>query len=286
MAEDNERWIVITGSTGGIGRAIVDQLADGGRGLVLVNRSENKAVAQRDRIKTDYPDTAVEVVTADFMDANSIAEAIATIRRLPGKIDVLYNVAGVLNASKQVSAQGFESNFAVNALAPYQLILGLRQNMARPADQTAAVVVNFSSSAIKNAKSLELGNLENPQEVTGLMGTYAQSKLALTTLSAALADDLRSDNILVRAVDPGATKSPMTTQNDAMPLVLQWLAPLLFADPGKQATKVVASAQPTGFDGKSGIFIANLKERKLPKPAADKENQRKLVALMDNALRR
>ncbi|MEM9781351.1 MAG: SDR family NAD(P)-dependent oxidoreductase [Pseudomonadota bacterium] len=245
MAGAVSNWTVVTGSTGGIGSEIVKILAARGDALVLVNRSDAKAVAQRAAILAEKPGATIELVGADLMDTAQIAHALARIAALPGRVDALYNISGVLTGEMILSAQGFESQFAVNTLATYQLIQGLRGKMARPAGETPAMIITFSSSAITPLKSLDVETLAKPPKVGGLMTTYAQTKLAVTALAAALADDLQSDNILIRAVDPGATKTPMTTGgNSGMPKLLAWLAPLLFSPADKQAAKVVERADP------------------------------------------
>ncbi|MEM6961715.1 MAG: SDR family NAD(P)-dependent oxidoreductase [Myxococcota bacterium] len=284
MEEAEQRWIVITGSTGGIGTEITKILAARGKSLILLNRSTTKAETQRGQLLSEFPDLKVELIQADLMDAEQISLAVAKMTALPGRIDALYNNSGILTADKVLSPQGVESHFAVNTLAPYQLIQGLRGKMARPASETPAVIINFSSSAVNPQKTLKLDSLVNPEKIGGLMGAYAQTKLAVTVLSAALAEDLKSQNILIRAVDPGATKTAMTKGNSAMPKPLQWLAPLLFGAPHTQAVKIVDSAEPLAFSSRTGIYVANRKEKKLPKPAVDAATQKSLVSLLDGLL--
>ncbi|MEM1132820.1 MAG: SDR family NAD(P)-dependent oxidoreductase [Pseudomonadota bacterium] len=285
MTQTNANWTVITGSTGGIGSEIVKILAKRGDAMILVNRSEAKANAQRSEILAAHPELTIELVTADLMDIAQITAAAASIVALPGRIDALYNNSGILTAEKVLSAQGYESQFAVNTLAPYQLIKGLRAKMARPTGEPAAMIVNLSSGVIDSTKKLDLENLANPDIVGGLMTTYAQTKLAVTALSAALAEDLQSDNILIRAIDPGATKTPMTTNNTSgMPKILAWLAPFLFSPADKQAQKVVDSADALAFDGRSGIYVANRKQKTIPALAANPKTQQELVAMLDTLL--
>ncbi|MEM6259568.1 MAG: SDR family NAD(P)-dependent oxidoreductase [Planctomycetota bacterium] len=284
MPEKEVSWTVITGSTGGIGSEIAKILAGRGDRLILVNRSREKADLQRSRLLADHRALHIELVTADFMDTTKIAEAIKEILAIPGRIDVLYNNAGVLTSEKILSVQGFESHYTVNVLASFQMINGLRTKMARASEDNAAMIINFSSSVIKQQKSLDLGSLAKPDQVTGLMGTYAQSKLAVTTMSAALAGALAEDHILIRAIDPGATRTPMTKGNAAMPKPLQWIAPLLFSPADKQAKKVVDAADPDNFASRSGILVANLNEKKLPHTAADTEVQRELITLLQRSL--
>ncbi|WP_422021849.1 SDR family NAD(P)-dependent oxidoreductase [Roseibium sp.] len=276
---------VITGSTGGIGREIAKILALRGDNLILLNRSETKSEAQRSELLAAHPNLNIELVIADLTDTTEIANAITKINALQGRVDALYNNSGILTSEKFLSAQGYESQFAVNVLAAYDLTLGLKDKMARPTGESPGVVVLFSSSAINSQKTLNLDELANPKKVSGLMGTYAQTKLAVTTLVPVLSDRLRTDNILVRAVDPGATKTAMTTSgNSGMPKILQWLAPLLFSPADKQAAKVVDSADPSAFAGQTGLYLANRKQRKFPKPASDKAIQKQLIAMLDAAL--
>lgn len=285
MAAIDANWTVITGSTGGIGSEIAKQLASRGKDLILVNRSQSKAEAQRSQLLSGNPSLKIELVTADLMDTAQIAAAVESINALPGRVDALYNNSGVLTAQMVESAQGYESQFAVNVLASYQLTMGLRQAMARPTGETPAMVLTFSSSAVGSQKTLNLNELARPATVGGLLTTYAQTKLAVTALAPALSETLAVDNILIRAVDPGATKTAMTTTgNSAMPAPLQWLAPLLFNAADKQAAKIIDSADMRAFNGRTGIYVANRKEKKLPQPAADKHTHKNLIALLDKAL--
>ncbi|MEM8916351.1 MAG: SDR family NAD(P)-dependent oxidoreductase [Pseudomonadota bacterium] len=285
MAVADANWTVITGSTGGIGSEIVSQLAARGDAMVLVNRTLAKASVQRAELLARHPGLAIELVTADLMDTAQINEATDKINAFPGRIDALYNNAGILTSEKVLSQQGFESQFAVNVLASYLFIRNLRKKMWRVASDEPAMIVNFSSSAITPLKKLAIDNLANPEKVGGLMSTYAQTKLAVTALGPALADSLKSENILIRAIDPGATKTAMTTRgNSAMPKVLAWLAPLLFSPADKQAAKVIESADPAAFGGRTGLYVANRREKKMPAPANSHETQRALISLLDRLL--
>lgn len=281
MTSDVANWTVITGSTGGIGGAIAQILASRGDPLVLLNRSEPKARAQREQILAAFPDQKIELITADLMETEQVFDAIGKINALPGRVAALYNNSGVLTGEKIQNDQGVEMHFAVNVLAPYLMTRGLREKMTLPSDDAPAMVVNMSSSAVSSARTLDLENIVNPKTVSGLMGTYAQTKLAVTALAAAMAEDLKQDNILIRAVDPGATKTAMTTSgNSGMPTFLRWLAPILFSPADKQAAKVIAAADPAEFGGATGIFVAALKRKNLPNAAADPNLQRALLGLL------
>ena len=282
MTNEELKWSLVTGSTGGIGSEIVKTLASRGQSLILLNRSQSKADTQRTALLRNYPDLSIELVTADLMDTDQIAVATQMINSIPGRVDVLYNNSGVLTAEKVLSPQGFESQFAVNTLAPYLLIRGLTEKMVRPANEMPAMVVNFSSSAINSIKSFDLESLANPKEVGGLLSTYAKTKLATTMLAPALANELKAKNIYIRAIDPGPTKTRMTTGGNAgMPKILAWLAPLMFSPADKQAAKIVESADPNAFGGRTGIYVANRKEKKMPAAGVDSRIQADLISYLD-----
>lgn len=285
MTTAAESWAVVTGSTGGLGGEMVRILAACGQSLVLLNRSATKSLTQQKQLSAAHPGLAIETVIADLMDTTQIASAIETINALPGRVDLLINNSGILTAEKTLSRQGYESQFAVNVLAAYQLTLGLKDKMARASGEQPGMVVMLSSSAVNAQKKLQLDTLLNPAEVGGLMGTYAHTKLAATALAPALASELKTANILIRAIDPGATKTAMTTGgNNAMPKVLQWVAPLLFKPADKQALKLVEAADTTALNGETGVFVANKKIKKMPPPATDQKTQMALLALLDGAL--
>lgn len=272
---------VITGSTGGIGGAIADQLAASGWNLVLVNRNAEKALQQKADLNAAHPGATVDLVQADLMDVEQIKSAAREILAAHPRIDALYNNSGVLTSQRVMSAQGHESNYAVNTLAPYVMLECLRPALKRAADVPKSMIVNTTSAAHNAAKSLDISKLSEPEQIGGLTGVYATTKLALTTMGTALAPELEQDGIMLRSVCPGAVVTPMTKTSDAMPGILKFLVPILFNKPDKQAGKMINAARPDSFGGRTGIYITNGKEKAAPKLAVDKSVQ---ASLMDKLI--
>ena len=90
-----------------------------------------------------------------------------------------------------------------------------------------------------------------------------------------------ADGIRLRSVCPGAVQTPMTQTSDAMPWFLKLLVPLLFKKPETQARKMVAAARPDSYDGRTGIYITDGKEKPLPKLAQDPKIQSALLAKLE-----
>ncbi len=268
---------VITGSTGGIGGAISEQLAAGGWDLVLVNRSAEKSSRQKTALNTAHPEAKVDLVQVDLMDTEQIKRAAREILTIHSSIDALYNNSGVLTSRRIMSAQGHESNYAVNTLAPYVLLECLRPALKRATAMPKTMIVNTTSSAHNAAKSLDVDMLSDPADIGGLTGVYATTKLALTTMGTALAPDLEQDGIMLRSVCPGTVATPMTKTSDAMPGILKFFVPLLFNKPEKQAGKMINAAKPESFGARTGIYITNGKEKAAPKLAVDAHVQASLL---------
>ncbi len=273
----DRKTAVITGSTGGIGGAIAEQLAAGGWDLVLVNRSAEKASRQKTDLNTAHREAKVDLIKADLMDTDQIKRAADEILAMHPRIDALYNNSGVLTSQRIMSAQGHESNYAVNTLAPYVMLECLRPALKRTAGVQKTMIVNTTSAAHNAAKALDVATLSDPKDIGGLTGVYATTKLALTTMGTAMAPELERDGIMLRSVCPGAVVTPMTKTSDAMPGILKFFVPLLFNKPEKQATKMINAAQPDSFDGRTGIYITNGKEKAAPKLAVDASVQASLL---------
>lgn len=274
---DGKRIAVITGSTGGIGAAIADQLSASGWHLVLVNRNDTKAQAQKADLQANHPGVAVDTITADLMDVEQVKAAARTIVGMHPKLDVLFNNSGVLTSERVISVQGHESNYAVNTLAPYVMTQGLRPTLQSQDSGSKSMIVNTTSSAQNAAKSLYTATLSDPKDIGGLTGAYATTKLALTTMGTAMAPALDADGIMIRSVCPGPVVTPMTKTSDAMPGILKLLVPLFFKSPEKQSAKMIHAAQTDSYGGQTGIYITNGKEKPLPKLATDAGVQAKLM---------
>ena len=164
---------VITGSTGGIGSAIADQLAAGGWDLVLVNRNAEKASQQKADLNATYIEAKVDLIQADLMDTYQIKRAAREILAMHPRIDALYNNSGVLTSQRIMSAQGHESNYAVNTLAPYIMLECLRPALKRADGAPKTMIINTTSAAHNSAKNLNVDLLSTPKEIGGLTCVYA-----------------------------------------------------------------------------------------------------------------
>ncbi|MFP4333981.1 MAG: SDR family NAD(P)-dependent oxidoreductase [Wenzhouxiangella sp.] len=171
-----QTWLV-TGATGGIGRAIALKANECGARVVALGRSER-------RLKALKADAAAPTRLVPLRLDLSLIE---DIRRLPAKrsvqirsIDVLVNNVGVLLNEHQVTDEGFEVSFATNLLGPFVLTEALQS-----ADCLAAegVVINVSSGGMYGSPlRLEPMNCLDARRFDG-MAAYAMHKRAMVELT-------------------------------------------------------------------------------------------------------
>lgn len=186
------KTILVTGATDGIGLATAKALADAGHRLLLHGRDASKL----ERAAASLPDGRVAGTYRADLSTLGAVDALSDelIERQAG-VDVLINNAGVFNTSQPRTDDGLDVRFAVNTLAPYVLTRRLLPHLG-----SGGRVVNLSSAA------------QTPVNLAALRGegrlsdgeAYAQSKLALTMWTNALAVELGGDGPVVVSVNPGS----------------------------------------------------------------------------------
>ncbi|MGE5589070.1 MAG: SDR family NAD(P)-dependent oxidoreductase [Bacillota bacterium] len=200
-----DRAVLITGASGGIGRAAAVEFArtcKGSAHLFLVGRDAGRlkdsaaAVQDAGGCGTTPGDgaPAVTLLTGDVTQPAAVAQIAATVERTTGRLDVLVHCAGQLEVgpAEELGPTVAERLMRVNFLGAVNTIhacLPLLRRGRRP------VIINVSSIA---------GRLAPPH-----MGAYAASKFALNAYSHSLRQELRKDGIRVCLVLPGPVDTAM-----------------------------------------------------------------------------
>ncbi|HTM60115.1 MAG TPA: SDR family oxidoreductase [Burkholderiales bacterium] len=180
---------LITGGSSGIGAATARQLAKRGW-RVAINYAHNAAAAEK-MAKECGDAIAVQGDVSIDQDCRRIAR---TVAEKLGGIDALVNNAGTTKVVPHdqldgLSAEDFQRIFALNVIAPFQMVRACRE----PLKERRGAIVNVSSVASV------LG--------TGSSVAYAASKAALEAMSLSLARSLAPE-VRVNIVAPGHTNTP------------------------------------------------------------------------------
>ena len=189
------KTILITGATDGIGLETARRLSSAGHHLLIHGRNADKLAATADTLRTGAGAGLVETFRADLSDLTQVARLGCAVRQAHDNIDVLINNAGVFKTDQPTTQNGQDVRFVVNTLAPALLT----RMLLRVIPQTGRIL-HLSSAA---QASVDLAALEG-QRTPEAMEAYAQSKLALTMWSQALASELGQDGPVTVAVNPGS----------------------------------------------------------------------------------
>ncbi|HEY8479395.1 MAG TPA: SDR family oxidoreductase [Spirillospora sp.] len=196
---------LITGATGGIGKAVAGRLRERGHDLVLVGRSPERLAGLEDELR-EGAHSATQVITPGAVPSPSSAsvttialdlaeprriEASLAGARLPERLDGVIHSAGVVHLGPvaETTTDQWNEHLAVNLVSAAELT-----RLLLPALRAAEGHVVFVNSTA--------GLRANPQ-----WSAYAASKFGLR----ALADSLRAEepSLRVTSVHPGRTATEM-----------------------------------------------------------------------------
>ena len=193
----NERTIVITGATDGLGKGIASTLAPTGARLVLHGRDDEKGQALLDELR-ETATGELEFRRADLSSLDQV-RSLADALHDEERIDVLVNNAGIGTAEpgeRTESADGYELRFAVNYLAPFLLTRRLLGSLERSAP---ARIVNVTSAG---QAPIDFADVMLERGYSGIQA-YCQSKLGLVMLTFDLAEQLEDTGVTANCLHPG-----------------------------------------------------------------------------------
>lgn len=172
----DQRWLV-TGASGGIGRAITQGAALHGADVLAAARSAEKLSQLID--DTGENVTSLQVDLSLTQEIDRLLDELA-VSGSGAKIEVLVNNVGVLLNRHQLSDDGLELSFATNLLNHYRLTEGLIDRGLLADD---AVIINMSSGGMYNVPLIidKLNELD-PERYDGVLA-YAHQKRAQVVLN-------------------------------------------------------------------------------------------------------
>jgi NAD(P)-dependent dehydrogenase (short-subunit alcohol dehydrogenase family) len=193
-----EKVVVITGATSGIGLVAAERLADLGARLVLVARDRARGEATLARLRARAPGVAHRAYYADLSRMADAKRAAAEIAAAEPRIDVLINNAGAIFNARQVTEDGLELTFATNHMAYVLLTHGLRERLMAG---VPARVINTASDAHRRAR-LDFDDLQSAQGYRGVM-VYGRSKLCNILYTRELARRWAGTGVTANSLHPG-----------------------------------------------------------------------------------
>jgi NAD(P)-dependent dehydrogenase (short-subunit alcohol dehydrogenase family) len=182
---------IVTGSAAGIGRASSLLFAREGATVIAVDRdrTENDALANQIRQSGGSADS----IYADVSSDSDVRKVVEHANRAYGKIDILFNNAGIVSGGKihTLSEEEWERAFAINVKS---MFLFSRAVIPHFLNQGGGVILNTSScTALRVVPDRAL---------------YNSTKAAVVGFTRSMAVDYAADNIRVNCLCPGTTETP------------------------------------------------------------------------------
>jgi NAD(P)-dependent dehydrogenase (short-subunit alcohol dehydrogenase family) len=272
------KTVLITGGTGGIGKATALGLAALGAQVVVVGRNAQRGAVAVRELEQVAPGADAQFLQADLSSQAEIHRLADEFRLRFSQLHVLVNnVAGVYR-QRQESVDGIEATFALGHLAPFLLTQLLLPSLKAAAP---ARIVNVSSDGHSMAK-IDFNDLQARRAYRGI-DVYVRVKLANLLFTYELARRLSDTGISVNAVDPGGAHTALTdsTTSDMLPPLMKVLYPLVarfaFTSIEKAAESSIYAAAAPVLDGVSGqYFSPKLRAAKSSKASYDIEAARRL----------
>jgi len=189
------KGVLITGGASGIGKATAERFLEEGAKVAIIDVSpKNCADALKELRKKGHQPV---MITGDVTKSRDVARMVEGARRKLGKIDVLFNNAGILveGTVEDVSEKDWDKIMAVNVKGVFLMSKAVMPIMLR---QKRGVIVNNASCS-------------------GLVGdrnaiAYNTSKGAVVLMTKCLALDYCQKHIRVNCVCPGEIETPMFQQ--------------------------------------------------------------------------
>ena len=225
----HDRHVVITGVSGGIGRAVAAAFAESGARVIGLDRTAELAAGAVEGLPHPAGDHAA--IGVDLEDSGSIAAALGQVRSVSKDVAALVNVAGFATdaVAQMVTQDALRTHMQVNFFGAVQVAQYVSRLMVRTGGGS---IVNISS-------------------VTGLDGNpgqlaYGAAKAALNNATRILSMELAPRGIRVNAVAPGVVDTAMTQSlaDDARAALLDRVALGRMAIPAEVATVVLWLCTP------------------------------------------
>ena len=188
--------IIIMGASSGIGEATVRKIAEKGGKLIIAARREDRLKA----IVDSLPDAEIKYQTADVTNYDEVKKVIDTAMDTYGKIDVIYNNAGIMPTGNLIEAR--------------------REEWKQMLDINIMGVLNGIAAVLPIMQKQKSGHIITTDSVAGHVvypgsAVYCGTKFALRAIMEGLRQEERENNIKSTIISPGAVRTELyKTVND------------------------------------------------------------------------
>ena len=182
--------VLVTGASGGIGRAIAETLHSSGAAVTISGTRMEPLEELANGLGK-----RVHILSCDLSNGAEVENLSKSAQEKMGSIDILVNNAGITrdNLFMRMSDEDWSTVLEINLTSTMRLCRGVLRGMMKA---RWGRIINIGSI---------VGSTGNPGQ-----GNYAASKAALLGMSKSLANEVASRGITVNCIAPGFVKTAMT----------------------------------------------------------------------------
>lgn len=271
----DKKVVLVTGATGGIGKAAALALAKQHFTVIIHGRNRQKIENVRDEIKAASDNQNIDILVADLFLLAEVRKMAHTFQQQYNRLDILINNAGgIMGNLRETTSEGIEKTIAVNLLSPFLLT-----NQLLPALQNSndARIINVASNAHQLAAKPNFRDIQLQANYRPLRA-YGNAKLFLIWVSQHLDAQLKAKgihNVSVNTMHPGAVATNFGVASNLgglLNLVGKLARPFLrSAEAG--ADTLVYLASTNTIPGKGGSYFVNRKPAKVSTRYYSPENE-------------
>ena len=192
MIDLNGKKVLVTGASGGIGKAIAMELSSSGADLCLTGRNKSELENLQKIIGGNC-----QIIISDLSNSQGISNLVDQAQDIMGQIDILVNNAGITkdNLFMRMSEDDWNEVININLNSIFKL----------------------TKQLIKGMIKRRYGRIINITSVIGVAGgagqsNYSASKAGIIAMSKSLAQEVGSRSVTVNSIAPGFIETNMTAE--------------------------------------------------------------------------
>jgi NAD(P)-dependent dehydrogenase (short-subunit alcohol dehydrogenase family) len=183
---------VVSGGASGIGLGVAGKLALFGAKVIILDKNTEKGTAAEKELKKNYRD--IRFIECDVRLPHQCKEAVDKISRIYGRIDILFNNAGIAIRKNAVDLEPEEWDLALDVSLKGQYLLTKYTVPVMKANGGGSIINTGSGWSLKGGKDAV---------------SYCAMKGGTLNMTRAMAIDFGKYNIRVNCICPGDIDTPM-----------------------------------------------------------------------------